>query len=55
MKTYIRVLRARWRQKSTGVDMERNYITVTLCGEYAVKQSVNFFTLPAYYAVQGVM
>jgi len=23
-------LRTRWRQKSTGIDMERNYVTVTL-------------------------
>jgi len=24
-------LRTRWRQKSTGIDMEQNYVTVTLC------------------------
>ena len=27
----LRVLRTRWRQKSTGIDMEQNYVTVTLC------------------------
>jgi len=25
------VLPTRWRQKSTGIDMEQNYVTVTLC------------------------
>jgi len=30
-KTFIRVLPTRWRQKSTGIDMEQNYATVTLC------------------------
>ena len=24
-------LPTRWRQKSTGIDMEQNYVTVTLC------------------------
>jgi len=24
-------LPARWRQKSTGIDTEQNYVTVTLC------------------------
>ena len=27
-------LAARWRQKSTGIDMEQNYVTVTLCIPY---------------------
>ena len=27
----LRVLPTRWRQKSTGIDMEQNYVTVTLC------------------------
>ena len=26
-------LLTRWRQKSTGIDMEQNYVTVTLCIE----------------------
>jgi len=30
-KTFIRVLPTRWRQKSTGIDREQNYVTVTLC------------------------
>jgi len=25
------ILPTRWRQKSAGIDLERNYITVTLC------------------------
>jgi len=29
-KTFIRDVPTRWRQKSTGVDMEQNYVTVTL-------------------------
>ena len=28
--TFIRVLPTRWRQKSTGIDMEQNYVSVTL-------------------------
>jgi len=32
-QTYMRVLPTRWRQKSTGTDMEQNYVTVTLCIE----------------------
>jgi len=27
----LRVLPTKWRQKWTGVDMEQNYLTVTLC------------------------
>ena len=27
----IRVLPTRWRRKPAGIDMERNYVTVTLC------------------------
>ena len=30
-QTCLRVLPTRWRQKSTGIDMEQNYATVTLC------------------------
>ena len=29
-QTYLKVLPTRWRQKSTGIDMEQNYVTVTL-------------------------
>ena len=28
---FIRVLPTRWRQKSTGIDMKQNYVTITLC------------------------
>jgi len=31
---FLRVLPTRWRQKSTGIDMEQNYVTVTLCIGY---------------------
>ena len=36
-QTFLRVLPARWRQKSTGIDVKQNYVTVTLCirGMYA--------------------
>ena len=27
----MRVLPTRWRRKPTGIDIERNYVTVTLC------------------------
>ena len=30
-QTCLRVLPTRWRQKSTDIDMEQNYVTVTLC------------------------
>ena len=30
-KHFSEFLRARWRQKSTGIDMEQNYITATMC------------------------
>jgi len=33
-QTFLRVLRTRWRQKSTGIDMEQNYVTVTLRLDY---------------------
>ena len=29
-ETFIRVLPARWRRKPAGIDMERNYVTVTI-------------------------
>jgi len=32
--TFLRVLPTRWRQKSTGIDMEQNYVTGTLCIMY---------------------
>jgi len=35
-QTYLRVLRTRWRQKSTVVDMEQNYVAVTLCIHFPV-------------------
>ena len=28
---FLRVLPTRWRQKSSSIDMEQNYITVNLC------------------------
>jgi len=28
---FLSVLPTRWRQKSAGIDMEQNYVTVTLC------------------------
>ena len=31
---FLRVLPTRWRQKKTGIDMEQNYVTVTLCVGY---------------------
>jgi len=30
-KHFSEFLPTRWRQKSTGIDMEQNYVTVTLC------------------------
>jgi len=30
-KHFSELLPTRWRQKSTGIDMEQNYVTVTLC------------------------
>jgi len=30
-ESFLRVLLTRWRQKSTGIDVEQNYVTVTLC------------------------
>jgi len=30
-QTFLRVLPTRWRQKTAGIDMDRNYVTVTLC------------------------
>jgi len=30
-KRFSEFLPTRWRQKSTGIDMEQNYVTVTLC------------------------
>ena len=30
-KQFSEFLPTRWRQKSTGIDMEQNYVTVTLC------------------------
>ena len=42
-QTFLRVLPTRWRQKSTGIDMEQNYVTVTLCiDEYPVDKFNNF-------------
>jgi len=31
MRTIFNVLPARWRQKPTGIDKKRNYVTVTIC------------------------
>jgi len=28
---FIRVLPTKWHQKSTGIDMEQNYVAITLC------------------------
>jgi len=33
-KHFSRFLSTRWRRKSTGIDMEQNYVTVTLCTVY---------------------
>jgi len=30
-QTFLRFLPTRWRQKSTGIDAERNYVNITLC------------------------
>ena len=30
-KHFSEFLPTRWRQKSTGIDMEQNYVTVSLC------------------------
>jgi len=30
-RTFVRVLPTRWRRKAAGTDVERNYVTVTLC------------------------
>ena len=30
-QTFLRVLPTRWRRIPAGIDMERNYVTVTLC------------------------
>jgi len=30
-KHFSEFLRTKWRQKSTGIDKEQNYVTVTLC------------------------
>ena len=34
-KHFSRFLPTRWRRKSTGIDMEQNYVTVTLCDSAA--------------------
>jgi len=31
VRTFLRVLPTRWRRQPAGIDMERNYVTVTLC------------------------
>ena len=31
LQTFLGVLPTRWRHKSTGIDMEQNYVTITLC------------------------
>jgi len=45
-QTFIRVLRTRWRQKSTGIDEKQNCITVTPyivhCAKYMLTLSVNY-------------
>jgi len=35
--TVSNILPTRWRQKSTGIDMEQSYVTVTLCIKYFLK------------------
>jgi len=35
-KHFSEFLPTRWRQKSTGIDMEQNYVTVTLCIAYCI-------------------
>ena len=35
-QTFLKVLPTRWRWKRAGIDMERNYVTVTLCIESRV-------------------
>jgi len=49
-KHFSEFLPTRWRQKSTGIDMEQNYVTVTLCigamGHYfPVSQNGNLVVL----------
>ena len=40
-RTFIRVLPTRWLRKPAGIDMERNYVTVTLCVQ-TKRRDVNF-------------
>jgi len=40
----MRVLPTKWRRNPAGVDMERNYVTVTLCIQY-VKQTSPMFAV----------
>jgi len=36
VETFLRVLPTRWRRKPAGIDMERNYVIVTLCIRFTV-------------------
>jgi len=38
-KHFSEFLLTRWRQKSTGIDMEQNYVTVTQCIRFAGKST----------------
>jgi len=39
-KHFSEFLPARWRRKSTGIDMEQNYVTVNLCIFYGVQNTI---------------
>ena len=39
-KHFSEFLPTRWRQKSTGIDMAQNYVTVTLCIVNIVRENI---------------
>jgi len=47
-KHFSEFLPTRWRQKSTGIDIGQNYVTVTLC----IKEVNTWETLRMYDSVQ---
>jgi len=44
-QTFLRVLPTRWRRKPSRIDMNRNYVTTTLCISYDSPLILFFFTI----------
>ena len=45
---FFRVLPTRWRRKPAGIDMDQNYVTVTLCVHYSEESNIKIITIRTF-------